>query len=55
MEPNFSPDTRKLLEQRGHTLETVRNVCEITTIQFEATGWLAGAADQRVEGKATGS
>jgi gamma-glutamyltranspeptidase/glutathione hydrolase len=54
MEPLFSPDTRKLLEQRGHTIEIVRNICEMAVIQFEDSGWLAGAADPRVEGKAAG-
>lgn len=54
MEPNFSPDTRKLLEDRGHSIEIVRSICEIAAIQFEPNGWLAGAADPRVEGKAAG-
>jgi gamma-glutamyltranspeptidase/glutathione hydrolase len=54
MEPHFSPDTRKLLEQRGHVVEIVRNICEMAVIQFEENGWLAGAADPRVEGKAAG-
>lgn len=54
LEPGFSPDTRRLLEQKGHTLETAANICEISAIQVEATGWLAGAADPRVEGKAAG-
>jgi gamma-glutamyltranspeptidase / glutathione hydrolase len=54
MEPFFSPDTRKLLEQRGHAIETLRNICEMSVIQFEESGWLAGAADPRVEGKAAG-
>ncbi len=54
LEPGFSPDTRRLLEQKGHTLETAANICEISAIQVEASGWLAGAADPRVEGKAAG-
>lgn len=54
IEPQFSPDTRKLLEQRGHSLELVRSICEIAAIQFEPNGWLAGATDPRVEGKAAG-
>ena len=54
MEPQFSPDTRKLLEQRGHAVEIVRNICEMAVIQFEENGWLAGASDPRVEGKAAG-
>ena len=54
LEPQFSPDTVKLLEQRGHKIDIVRNICEIAAIQFEENGWLAGAADPRVEGKAAG-
>ena len=54
METDFSPDTRRLLEQKGHTIETVARMCEIMAIQVEANGWLAGAADPRVEGKAAG-
>lgn len=54
MEPQFSPDTRKLLEQRGHKIEIVRSICEMAVIQFEENGWLSGAADPRVEGKAAG-
>ncbi|OYW08364.1 MAG: hypothetical protein B7X34_08800, partial [Acidobacteriia bacterium 12-62-4] len=54
LEPGFSPDTRRLLEQKGHKLETAANICEISAIQVEASGWLAGAADPRVEGKAAG-
>jgi gamma-glutamyltranspeptidase len=42
------------LEQRGHVVEIVNNICEMSVIQFEANGWLAGAADPRVEGKAAG-
>lgn len=54
LEPGFSPDTRRLLEQKGHTLETAANICEIAAIQVEPNGWLAGASDPRVEGKAAG-
>lgn len=54
MEPYFSPDTLALLERRGHKLTTIRNICEMSVIQFEPNGWLAGAADPRVEGKAAG-
>ncbi len=54
MEPGFSPDTRALLAQRGHTIETVAGICEIAAIEFERGGWLAGAADPRIDGKAAG-
>ena len=54
LEPGISPDTRLLLSQRGHSLETVNAICEVAAIQFEADGWLAGASDPRVDGKAAG-
>ena len=54
LEPGFSPDTRRLLEQKGHHLESAASICEISAVQVEASGWLAGAADPRVEGKAAG-
>ena len=54
LETDFSPDSRRLLEQKGHVIETVARMCEIAAIQVEANGWLAGAADPRVEGKAAG-
>ncbi len=54
LEPQFSPDTVELLKKRGHSIEIVRGICEMSVIQFEENGWLAGAADPRVEGKAAG-
>ncbi len=54
LEPGISPDTRLLLSQRGHSIETVNAICEVAAIQFEADGWLAGASDPRVDGKAAG-
>ena len=54
LEPGFSPDTRALLAQRGHMIETVASICEIAAIEFEEGGWLAGAADPRIDGKAAG-
>ena len=54
LEPQISPDTRRLLEQKGHAVEIARSICEMASIQFEDNGWLAGAADPRVEGKAAG-
>jgi gamma-glutamyltranspeptidase/glutathione hydrolase len=53
LEPGISPDTRALLEKRGHSIEIVRSICEVAAIQFEGK-WLAGASDPRVEGKAAG-
>lgn len=54
LEPGISPDTRLLLSQQGHSIETVNAICEVAAIQFEADGWLAGASDSRVDGKAAG-
>ena len=54
LEPGISPDTRSLLSQRGHILETINSICEMAAIQFEEGGWLAGASDPRVDGKAAG-
>ena len=54
LEPGISPDTRSLLSQRGHILETINAICEMAAIQFEDGGWLAGASDPRTDGKAAG-
>ena len=53
VEPGVSPDTRALLSERGHALESIRSFCEVAAIRVEG-GWLEGAADNRVEGKAAG-
>lgn len=53
MEPGFSPDTLALLRARGHAIEQVRSIGEISAIAREGE-WLAGAADPRVDGKASG-
>jgi gamma-glutamyltranspeptidase/glutathione hydrolase len=53
VEAGISPDTRALLAGRGHTVELIRNFCELAAIRVEG-GWLEGAADHRVEGKAAG-
>lgn len=53
LEPGFSPDTEALLRAKGHTLERVNSMCEISAILVEG-GWLQGAADPRVEGNALG-
>jgi gamma-glutamyltranspeptidase/glutathione hydrolase len=54
VEPGISPDTRALLAARGHSIELLRSICEVAAIQIEANGWIAGAMDPRVEGKAAG-
>ena len=54
IEPGISPDTKSLLAQRGHLLELAASICEMAAIQFEEGGWLAGASDPRVDGKAAG-
>lgn len=53
VEPWFSPDTLALLESRGFQLEKVRSIGEVAAIRCEG-GWIEGAADSRVEGKAAG-
>jgi gamma-glutamyltranspeptidase/glutathione hydrolase len=53
LEPGISPDTRALLAARGHKITERSSICEMSSIQVEG-GWLSGAADPRVEGKAAG-
>ena len=53
MERMFSPDTVKLLEARGHVVETSPAVARIFAIVAQ-DGWLQGAADGRSYGKAEG-
>jgi gamma-glutamyltranspeptidase/glutathione hydrolase len=53
MEPGFSPDTIALLRARGHAVEQVRSIGEVSAIARDGR-WLAGAADPRVDGKASG-
>jgi gamma-glutamyltranspeptidase / glutathione hydrolase len=53
MERGFSPDTVKLLEQRGHTVEMTPAVARVFAIVVK-DGWLQGAADGRSYGKAEG-
>ena len=53
LEPGFSPDTIRLLEARGHKVESVPAVARIFAIVVDE-GWLQGAADGRSYGKAEG-
>ena len=53
MERGFSPDTIRLLEARGHTVENARSIGEVAAILLNGA-WLEGAADSRTEGKAAG-
>ncbi len=53
MEPGISPDTRALLAARGFQIEPARSIGEVAAVLVEG-GWLHGAADSRVEGKADG-
>jgi gamma-glutamyltranspeptidase / glutathione hydrolase len=53
MEPAFSPETVALLRARGHAVEQLRSIGEVSAIARE-NEWLAGAADPRAEGKAGG-
>lgn len=54
VERGVNPDTVRLLESMGHKVEVVGSICEMAAIAIEEEGWLAGAADPRVEGKAAG-
>ena len=53
MERGFSPDTIRLLQQRGHTVETASAVARVFAIVVD-NGWLQGAADGRSYGKSEG-
>lgn len=53
VEAGISPDTIRLLEQRGHRVKVVPPFCEIAAIAFD-DGWLEGAPDVRVEATARG-
>lgn len=55
VEHGFSPDTIRLLESRGHQVETTSSVARIFAIVVEDDGkWLSGAADGRSYGHAAG-
>ncbi|MGB9606175.1 MAG: gamma-glutamyltransferase, partial [Bryobacteraceae bacterium] len=53
LEPGISPDTQALLAARGFAIELTRSMGEAAAVLVEG-GWLQGAADPRVEGKAAG-
>jgi gamma-glutamyltranspeptidase/glutathione hydrolase len=53
IERGFSPDTVKLLETRGHRIQTATSVARIFAIVID-NGWIQGAADGRSDGKAEG-
>lgn len=53
LERGFSPDTKALLEQRGHTLEETSSVASVEAI-LVGGGWLQGARNGRSSGKAAG-
>jgi gamma-glutamyltranspeptidase/glutathione hydrolase len=53
IERGFSPDTIKLLEARGHSVETTNSVARIFAIVIDQE-WVQGAADGRSYGKAEG-
>ena len=58
LERGFSPDTRALLEQRGHKVEETSGVASVEAIMVEKTSdgkrWLAGAQNGHSAGKAAG-
>ena len=53
LEKGFSPDTRVLLEQRGHKLQETTSVASVEAILIDS-GWLQGAQNGRSAGKAAG-
>jgi gamma-glutamyltranspeptidase/glutathione hydrolase len=53
MERGFSPDTIRLLEQRGHKVDVTSAVARVFAIVVDG-GWLQGGADGRSYGKSEG-
>lgn len=53
VEWRHSPDTKALLQSRGHQVEDIRSMGEVSAILVDR-GWLEGAADPRSEGNAEG-
>lgn len=53
IEPGISPDTRALLERRGHKIEIRNSIGDTAAIALDG-GWLHGAADPRSDSKAAG-
>lgn len=53
LERGLSPDTVKLLAERGHNIKTVNSIGEVAAILFDGA-WLQGASDSRTEGTAKG-
>ncbi|MEO8595535.1 MAG: gamma-glutamyltransferase [Candidatus Solibacter sp.] len=53
VEPGISPDTVRLLEQRGYLVKRVNAQGEAAAIRWN-NGWLEGAPDPRTEGTAEG-
>jgi gamma-glutamyltranspeptidase / glutathione hydrolase len=53
MERGFSPDTVKLLQQRGHEVEISAPAARVFAIVVDG-GWLQGGADGRSYGKSEG-
>ncbi|MBC8164596.1 MAG: gamma-glutamyltransferase [Bryobacteraceae bacterium] len=54
IEKGFSPDTMRLVAERGHRLQTSASVARIFAIIVQPDGWLSGAADGRGYGKSSG-
>lgn len=53
LERGFSPDTKALLEKRGHTIEEISSVASVEAI-LVSDGWLQGALNGRSAGKVAG-
>jgi gamma-glutamyltranspeptidase/glutathione hydrolase len=53
-EPGFSPDTLRILREKGHKVDSSSSVARVFAIVVQPDGWLSGAADGRRYGKAAG-
>ena len=53
LEKSASPDTIRLLKERGHDVRVVPTMGEVAAIRIDGQ-WIEGAADGRTEGTAKG-
>jgi gamma-glutamyltranspeptidase/glutathione hydrolase len=53
LERGFSPDTIRLLEEKGHKIESIKNVAVVEGILID-DGWLQGGSDGRLTGVSAG-
>jgi gamma-glutamyltranspeptidase/glutathione hydrolase len=53
LERGFSPDTIRLLEEKGHKIDSIKNVAVVEGILID-DGWLQGGSDGRLTGESAG-